>query len=453
MGRRTVPEREGNRLTGRVRRYARVGASVGGVAARMAGQRYLGLPANRARNAAELKRALGGLKGPLMKVAQLLATVPGGLPDEYAEALGTLQARAPAMGWGFVKRRMAAELGPDWRDAFAGFEPEASAAASLGQVHRATGHDGASLACKLQYPDMVSAVEADIRQLRLIFALYARYDRAIDTGPIHAEIAARLREELDYEREARHMVLYGEALEGTPDVHVPAVEPRLSTRRLLTMRWLDGAPLLQARDAPAARRNAIARRLFRAWYVPFYSYGVLHGDPHPGNYTVRPDGAINLLDYGCIRVFGSGFVRGVIDLYCAVRRRDRALMVHAFETWGFGGLSNETIDALAIWADYIYGPLIDDRTRLIDESGSGRFGGAVAARVHRELRRLGGVAPPREFVLMDRAAIGLGSVFLHLKAELNWHRLFEALIEDFDADALARRQTAALARRGVPGPS
>ena len=110
-----MTERESDRLSGRVRRYARVGTSVGGIAARMAGQRYLGLPADRERNAAELRRALGGLKGPLMKVAQLLATVPGGLPDEYAEALGALQSRAPAMGWGFVKRRMVAELGPDWR--------------------------------------------------------------------------------------------------------------------------------------------------------------------------------------------------------------------------------------------------------------------------------------------------------------------------------------------------
>ena len=445
-----MPDREGDRLSGRVRRYARVGTSVGGIAARMAGQRYLGLPADRERNAAELRRALGGLKGPLMKVAQLLATVPGGLPDEYSEALGALQSRAPAMGWAFVKRRMSAELGPDWRSAFADFEMEAAAAASLGQVHRATGHDGAALACKLQYPDMASAVAADIRQLKLIFAIYARYDRAIDTGEIHAEIAARLREELDYEREACHMALYGEILSDNPGVHVPVVESALSTKRLLTMSWLDGAPLLDFKEAPVERRNDIAQHMFNAWYLPFYRYGVLHGDPHLGNYTVRPDGEVNLLDYGCIRVFGSRFIQGVINLYHAVKNDDRDLAVHAYETWGFTDLSNEMVDALNIWADYIYGPLIDDRTRLIDESGSGRFGGAVAAKVHREIRRLGGVTPPREFVLMDRSAIGLGSVFLHLKAELNWHQLVEALIEDFDAAQLMRRQAAALELCGVP---
>ena len=445
-----MPERESDRLSRRVRRYARVGTQVGGIAARMAGQRYLGLPADRERNAEELKRALGGLKGPLMKVAQLLATVPGGLPEEYSEALGTLQSRAPAMGWGFVKRRMAAELGPDWRDAFAAFETDAVAAASLGQVHRATGHDDRALACKLQYPDMASAVAADIRQLKLIFAIYARYDRAIDTGEIHAEIAARLREELDYEREAGHMALYGEMLADEPGVRVPVVEAALSTRRLLTMNWLDGAPLLDFREAAAERRNAIALHMFNAWYVPLYRYGVLHGDPHLGNYTVREDGTVNLLDYGCIRVFDSRFVRGIIDLYHAVRDEDRDLAVHAYETWGFSDLSNEMVEALDIWARYIYGPLVDDRARLIDESGNARYGGEVAAKVHREIRRLGGVTPPREFVLIDRSAIGLGSVFLHLKAELNWHRLYEELIAGFDAARMMRRQAAALERCGVP---
>ncbi|MDD9993360.1 MAG: AarF/UbiB family protein, partial [Rhodospirillales bacterium] len=200
----------------------------------------------------------------------------------------------------------------------------------------------------------------------------------------------------------------------------------------------------------AEQRNDIARHMFNAWYVPFYRFGVLHGDPHLGNYTVRPDGTINLLDYGCIRVFGGRFVQGVIDLYRAVRDDDRALAVNAYETWGFTDLSNEMVDALNIWANYIYGPLLDDRTRMIDESGDARYGGSVMAKVHREIRRLGGVTPPREFVLIDRSAIGLGSVYLHLKAELNWHRLYEGLIEDFDAAQLTRRQASALEACGVP---
>lgn len=444
--------REDNSLAGRLARYARVTTSMGGVAARLGAERLLGLPADRERNAAALGRALGGIKGPLMKVAQLLATIPDALPNEYVAELAQLQANAPSMGWPFVKRRMAAELGPDWRTRFAEFETAAAAAASLGQVHRAVGHDGAALACKLQYPDMRSAVEADLQQLKLVFAIYRRYDKAIDPGHIHAEIAARLREELDYHLERRHMALYAAMLEGESQVHVPVAVAALSTGRLLTMNWLDGAPLMDWTWRGTAERNTLAHNMFRAWYVPFYSYGVIHGDPHLGNYTVRADGSVNLLDYGCIRVFQAKFIAGVIDLYHALQNDDQALAVHAYETWGFTGLSREVIDVLNLWAYYVYDPLLEDRARRIQETEGGVYGASVAAKVHRELRRLGGVSPPQEFVYMDRAAIGLGSVFLHLRAEINWHALFEELIAGFDARKLHRRQTAMLKKYGVPLP-
>ncbi|HVR68020.1 MAG TPA: AarF/ABC1/UbiB kinase family protein, partial [Verrucomicrobiae bacterium] len=330
---------EDNRLGGRIRRYARVGTAVGGLAARVVGERYLGIKLDRGQHAAELRAALGGLKGPLMKVAQIMATIPGGLPKEYMQELAQLQANAPSMGWPFVKRRMAAELGPDWQKRFKIFEHQAAHAASLGQVHRAVSHDGRDLACKLQYPDMLSAVEADLGQLKLIFSIYERYDRSISTREIHPEIAARLREELDYEREAKHMALYGLMLKDEANVQVPVVEPKLSTKRLLTMNWLSGEPLLSfiATHPELEIRNQVALNMFRAWYVPFYYYGVIHGDPHLGNYTVRPDAAINLLDFGCIRVFHASFVKGVIDLYHALQNGDRDLAVHAYESWGFKG--------------------------------------------------------------------------------------------------------------------
>lgn len=439
---------------GRARRYARVGASVGGLAARLGAERVLGVKMDRARHAADLRAALGGLKGPLMKVAQIMSTIPDALPKEYVQELAQLQANAPAMGPAFVKRRMTAELGPDWRTKFKNFEFTAAAAASLGQVHRAMSKDGDQLAVKLQYPDMASAVEADLRQLRLIFAVYARMDPAIDTRHIHAEIAARLREELDYELESRHMRLYGAMLNEEKHVHIPQVLPALTTKRLLTMSWLEGRPLLEFKDAPQEIRNRIAMNLFRAWYVPFYQCGVIHGDPHLGNYTVRPDFGINLLDFGCIRIFHPKFVGGVIDLYRAISTQDRALAVHAYETWGFTGLGNDVIDTLNLWAEFVYAPLLEDRPRRIQEmEESGLYGREVAEEVHRRLRQHGGVTPPREFVFMDRAAIGLGGVFLHLKAEINWHRLFHDLIADFDTAALAKRQKTALETAGLSLPT
>jgi predicted unusual protein kinase regulating ubiquinone biosynthesis (AarF/ABC1/UbiB family) len=442
-------------FTGRVRRYARVGSAMGGLAARLAGERYLGMPIDRERHAADLTAALGGIKGPLMKVAQLLATIPDALPEEYVRELIQLQANAPAMGWPFVRRRMIGELGPDWPSRFRSFEHEAARAASLGQVHRAVALDGTPLACKLQYPEMASAVEADLRQLKLAMGLYERYDRTVSTAAIHAEIADRLREELDYQREAAHMRLYRAILADEPGVAVPRPIPELSTRRLLTMTWLDGDPILDvAAKAPLTVRNRVALRMFRIWYVPFYYYGVIHGDPHLGNYTVATDRTVNLLDFGCIRVFPPSFVKGVIDLYHALERNDRDLAVAAYRSWGFGDLSHEMIAVLNRWAAFVYGPLLDDRARLIQEKAAGAAaapdGRGLVDSVHRDIRRLGGIAPPRAFVFMDRAAIGLGSVFLHLKAKVNWHRLFHELIDDFDERVLAERQHKALQQAGVP---
>ena len=451
-------DKERNRLSARVQRYGRVGANVGGVAARIASRRLFGFDSDRDQEAAALAAALGGLKGPIMKMAQLLATIPEALPAEYAAELGQLQSQAPSMGWPFVRRRMAAELGADWEARFASFEREAAASASLGQVHRARGHDGRNLAAKLQYPDMQSAVEADLKQLSLLFSIHRRMRPAIETSEMMQEIAARLREELDYGLEARHTRLYGLIFAGDPLIRVPEVVPELSTQRLLTMTWLEGRRLLDYADRSLEERNRVARAMFRAWWYPFSHYGVIHGDPHLGNYTVFEDGegraaGINLLDYGCMRSFAPKFIQGVIDLYRGLLTNDRALVVNAYETWGFAGLSNELIDILNIWAGFIYGPMLDDRVRTIaDEQSPGMYGRREAFKVHQGLRDKGPVKVPREFVFMDRAAIGLGGVFLHLKAELNFHRLFDDTITDFDLTQVAQRQKETFTAAGVPLP-
>lgn len=440
---------EGATIAGRARRYANVSGVAAKLAARLAGEKFLGLKINQPHHAAELVAALGNLKGPLMKVGQILSTIPEALPPEYAAAFQQLQANAPSMGWPFVKRRMQAELGPDWQKKFKSFEQTAAAAASLGQVHRAVLHDGRAVACKLQYPDMASAVAADLRGLKTIFGIYERYDQAISTKYIHEELSARLHEELDYNLEARYEKLYALMLADESGVHIPDVIDELSTDRLLVTTWLEGHKILSFKDAKASVRNQIAMNMFRAWYVPFYGYGVIHGDPHLGNYTVRDDHTINLLDFGCVRVFEAKFVGGVIDLYHALRDDDNALAVHAYETWGFKHLSKDQVETLTIWARFLYAPLLEDRIRPIGELKGEVYGRDIARAVHQKLRRAGGVAVPREFVFMDRAALGLGSVFLHLRAEINWHRVFNELIEGFSATQLARAQKTALKKAGL----
>ncbi len=448
-----MTDREANRFSARAARYAKVGANVGGVAARFAAQQLTGgrTSGRDASNAAMLAKALGGLKGPLMKVAQLMATIPDLLPPEYADELSKLQSDAPPMGAAFVKRRMQAELGADWQKKFRSFDLKPAAAASLGQVHRAEAPDGGLLACKLQYPDMKSAVEADLKQLDILFAIHRRFEPVIDTTEAAKEIGARVREELDYTREAKNAALYGHMLAGQPLVRTPKVRPELSTERLLTMDWLDGDKLLNFKTAPLEVRNRLGSAMFTAWWLPFSRFGVIHGDPHLGNYSVFGDGAgINLLDYGCIRIFPPKFVGGVVDLYRGLQTDDMARIVHAYESWGFKGLKKDVIETLNIWARFIYGPLLEDRVRSVaDGVEPGKYGRREAFTVHQALKNKGPVTVPREFVFLDRAAVGLGAVFLHLGTELNYHRMFEEALGDFAQERLAADQAVAMKAAGL----
>lgn len=443
------PERD--RLLARAGRLAQVGVNLAGAGVSFGVNRVAGGEEADARIAKALKDALGRTRGPIMKAAQMLATIPDALPPEFAKELATLQAHAPSMGWPFVKRRMRAELGADWEARFASFSQDAVHAASLGQVHRATLADGRVLACKLQYPDMASAVETDLAQISTVLGLIRSIDGSIDSSEAVKELGDRLREELDYVREARAMRLYARLLASRPDIHVPEPVEALSTQRLLSMSWLEGQPITAYKEADQGTRNAIAERLFAAWWVPMTSAGVIHGDPHLGNYAVRAgDGGLNLLDFGCIRIFPTRFVEGVVRLYRALLANDWDGQVAAYELWGFKGLKRELLETLSLWARFIYAPLLDDRVRTVaDGTSPGEYGRKEAMKVRGLLRQHGPVTIPREFVFMDRAAIGLGSAYLHLNAELNYHRLFEASLEGFDPVAIGARQTAVLADSGL----
>jgi len=440
-----TPKKDNGKLTERVKRYGKVSSAMAGLATKIAGEKVFGLTIEREKHAADLLLRLGNLKGPLMKVGQILATIPDAIPPEYAEAFQQLQSNAPPMGWPFVKRRMRSELGIDWESKFKNFGHEAAAAASLGQVHRATLLDGRDVACKLQYPDMLSAISADLSQLKLMFSVYETFDNSIITKNIHEELKDRLYEELDYLLEAKRTSLYAHLLKDEAGVSVASVVPEFSTSRLLTSTWMTGEKIMSFKGAKVEDRNTIALNMFRAWYVPLYFYGIIHGDPHMGNYSVRKDLGINLLDFGCVRVFPPEFVEGVINLYRALRDDDLELAVHAFETWGFKNLRKEQIEILLIWARFLYEPLLDDKKRVIGQTNQGVYGRETARKVHEKLKEVGGgINVPREFVFMDRAALGLGSVFIHLQAEVNWHRLFEDMIADFDVTALKNRQKTVL---------
>ena len=445
------PERD--RFTGRAARFAKVGAGLSGAAMTFGANRLFAGGDVQARNAKALKETLGTLKGPLMKIAQIMATIPDLLPPEFAEQFAELQTNAPSMGPAFVRRRLVAELGPNWAARFGEFSLTPAAAASLGQVHRATTLDGQPLAVKLQYPDMQSAVESDLGQLRTLLAVGRQMFAAIDTREIAVEIAERIREELDYEREAKAMALYANFFADREDIAAPVAFPELSTGRLLSMSWLEGRGLMQFLDTDQDQRNRIARQLFAAWWAPLIRIGVIHGDPHLGNYSFGGEGErLNLLDFGCIRIFPPSFVGGVAMLYRAIIDDEREAQAEAYRKWGFKGLTNDLIDVLNMWARFIFGPFLDDRVRTVADGVSpAMYGRREAFAVKQALETKGPVTIPREFVFMDRAAIGLGAAFLRLRAELNWREMFEASLEGFSEDALAARQAAALSAVGLTG--
>ncbi|GIU67112.1 ABC1 kinase family protein [Candidatus Phycosocius spiralis] len=442
---------ERNRMSRRLTRVAQVGVNMGAAAASFGALKLFGSQEGERATAIALRQALGKTRGPLMKVAQILATIPDFLPPDYAQELAALQANAPSMGWSFVKRRMRGELGANWESQFAQFETEAAHAASLGQVHRATLHDGTQVACKLQYPEMSSAVESDIGQLKSLLGLFKTFERTIDPTEAVNEVTDRLREELDYGRERQHMRLYGNLLANQPDIECPRPIDALSTGRLLTMTWLSGAPLLSFKSAPQQERDRIATLLFNAWWIPMMQTGVIHGDPHLGNYSLTPDAArLNLLDFGCIRIFPAQFVSGVVQLYRSLEREDFAGTLEAYEIWGFKGLTRPLAEALNVWARFIYAPLLDNRSRTVaDGIAPGEYGRSQAFEVRNLLKQYGPVKLPREFVFMDRAAIGLGAAFLHLGAKLNFYQLFQNSIADYDEAALAKRQKKALGAVGL----
>ncbi len=413
----------------RLSRYAKTSSSLVGTATRLASEHFLNLSFDEEKQAEALMLTLGNLKGPLMKVAQFLATVPGALPKAYAEKFLTLQTNAPAMGESFVRRRMRGELGENWPDSFQDFDLQPSFAASLGQVHKATLKDGSTVACKLQYPDMETIVEADLQQLRLVLGVYEAFQKGIQTENIFEEIKEKLFEELDYFLEAEALQTYGKIFADHPLISVPKVFTNYSTKRLLTMDFVEGESLMRFTESSLSERNHLARLLFHGWYFPFYHHNVIHGDPHPGNYRVTSvDGkqGLCLLDFGCVRHFNKNFIKGVIHLYEALKKNDRDRMAYAYEMWGFDHLSFEVMEIMSDWAKLLFDPLLDDRIRPIQEKITGWD---VASDVHSRLSQCGGVKPPREFVFMDRAAVGIGSVLFHLGAELNWHTLFEELID------------------------
>lgn len=425
----------------RLNRYFQITSQVGGIVTRIGANKYLGLNTDQKKNAHNLQEKFGQAKGPFMKIAQLLAMIPDAIPREYANQLMKLQTNAPPMGEYFVRRRMKNELGENWKKKFINFNETSSFAASFGQVHKAKLNNGQLVACKIQYPDMLSTVKADLVQLKVVLNLFEKFNKVIKTSKIHSEIKERLFEEIDYIKEAQNINIFNRIFKNETKINIPNIISKYTTSKLITMSWLDGRSIHHLFTSSNNKlKEKVATNIFNAWYKPFYSFAIIHGDPHFGNYSFTKNGNINLFDFGCIRIFPVNFVKAVIDLYYALEKKDIDLAVEAYKTWGFKKINKELIKILNLWASYIYGPLLENKRRFIQGDGKKGYGFAIANEVYKKLKQIGGVEPPKEFVFIDRAAIGMGSLFMKLNVRLNWYELFNNLIKDFELNHIKKKQ-------------
>lgn len=262
----------------------------------------------RARNTARTRRVLGDLKGGALKAGQLLSTVESLFPhdpqDTWRQALTGLQEDNQGVSFDLLRPVLVAELGAGWRSAFRGFDEAPVAAASIGQVHRGTWSDGRRVAVKVQYPGVREAIEADMRAFAIASRAAALVARGVSLPPLVAELRTRLREELDYEQEANHQRSFAEAFANDPLVAVPGV--LLATPRVLVQDWLDGTPLARvAVSGSQAQRDAAGLRYQRFLLSGPARCGLLHTDPHPGNFRITSDGRLGVLDFGsCLRLPG-----------------------------------------------------------------------------------------------------------------------------------------------------
>jgi predicted unusual protein kinase regulating ubiquinone biosynthesis (AarF/ABC1/UbiB family) len=267
------------------------------------------------------------MRGAAMKIGQVLSTIdfaaiPEDEREEFKATLAALRDDVPPLPYDGVRALIETELGRPVEDAFESFEESAFAAASIGQVHRAVTRDGRRVAVKVQYPGIAEAVDTDLRNLNLLLPLVKRLAPGMDVRALAAELRERIGEELDYEIEAQNHRAVARAWRGHPFVHVPAVDTRLSSRRLLVSELMTGKRFEEVKGLDEATRDRFGEIVFRFFFGTLLHLRRCSGDPHPGNYLLLDDGHVGFLDFGLMRVVEPDYLAREQALAVAVARGD-----------------------------------------------------------------------------------------------------------------------------------
>jgi predicted unusual protein kinase regulating ubiquinone biosynthesis (AarF/ABC1/UbiB family) len=385
------------------------------------------------RTSADVARELGNMKGALMKVGQLLSFVVEALPPEAQQALSSLQSDAPPMAPEAAAAVVCEELGAAPERVFLDWDPVPVAAASVGQVHRAVTRDGRRVAVKVQYPGVGDAIAADLNNAEGLYRLVGAFTlKSLDTKAFVDELRARMGDELDYSLEARNQLDLSTAFSGHPHVHIPAVDPATSTRRVLTSEWVDGIgfPEFMARATPEAKAAA-GETIWRFAQCAIHRLGVFNGDPHPGNYRFTIDGGVTFLDFGLVKRWAPGeWERLLPSLDAMIVRRDPDALVAAMEAVGFlragHGLSS---DAVYSYVSAPYLPYLTERFRFTREFVRDSLGTIIDLKgPHAPV--IAQLDMPASFVILDRVVWGVNAILGKLEVELPWR----AMLLEYFAD-------------------
>ena len=421
-----------------VGRLLRLGGLVGRVGASLAVEQVLSLirsgPSkqvhqleNLVRNADRIVHALGKLKGAAMKVGQMLSLQDSLLPPEVAEVLRTLQRQAPPIPFPTVTRQLDKEL-PGWKKTIARLEPEAVAAASIGQVHRGVLKDGRTVAVKIQYPGIDRIIEADLVNLRrLLKTLFSLFTDA-DFAPIWLELRDRLREELDYVHEAENLRRMARLYAGSNEVVIPGVIDEASSRAVLTMEYVAGFTPDEACDGSQDQllRDRWGVVLFNFMLRGLFEHKVLHADPNLSNFSFLPDGRVVVYDFGCVKSVPRQIVRGYREVSRAALEGRRGAIPELLQEMGVDTATGTPL------SEELIAPAIDLVLEMLDEKRLYRFG--EDDQVFRRLldaktSRFGEVKDlrfPRHIVFINRTVVGNFGNLSRLRAAAPWRRLLAA---------------------------
>jgi predicted unusual protein kinase regulating ubiquinone biosynthesis (AarF/ABC1/UbiB family) len=378
------------------------------------------------KNARRVVEGSKQLRGAFMKLVQMLSMREDLLPGEALDILRTTQASVPPMDYRLIARQIRHELAKSPEQLFASFDTEAFAAASLGQVHRARLKNGEEVAVKIQYPGVDATVEQDLRNLRLLLRTLQTIAsdvmrQKIDTKTIYAELQERLREELDYVNEARNIDEFRRLLGNDDTILIPRVIKSLSTRRVLTMTYLDGYRLADVfgETADFELRTWVARKYYELVWRQILEFGVLHTDPQPGNYLVTWHPKLGVLDFGSVRHFSDAVRKASLQLAQAILEHDDQSVAAALLKLGY--IDREQDPAPMVQIIYIlFEPVITDRMYHPDEFdavGKAAMVGELAFE-HKLYKS------PRHSIFLLRALIGLDGIMKGLGVKMNYCALF-----------------------------